>query len=487
MREHIPLFVSMIAAAAGGLICGPWLRRIAWRVGMLDRPKVRGVHGDTVARSGGMTIVASLMIGLLAQMLTAQALGVSEGYLSNLEHVYLLLPALGIFGIGALDDIRGLPALGKLGVQAIAALWVWALGFRLDALSFMGLVEVNTGWLSLPMTVLFVVALTNAFNLIDGIDGLCGGVSFIALAGVGMYRLIGGQVELTLALPLAAACAAFIRLNFGRPRCFLGDSGSMFLGFIVSALSLRAVRTPAQAVDVVPLFLLLSLPIIDVTTVFFRRILQGRSPMRADRGHIHHIALLIFDGSAPRATATLLTMALVAAFGSIVAGAEPSFAAAALAVPCGLFATIYALGGYLNPRSLWHAGPVTDAAELLATKAQREGPEPSLRDASMLDIMKRLELHGLELVDTQGLRQFALGECGKHYLQVPLYSGGRAQVGQLRIAADVALRSRLAFAAHLLLPLYPVFIDLLQRAEPAPLAAIVHQTTAPAARQGDIG
>ncbi len=464
----------MITAAVAGLVCGPWLRRIAWRVGMVDRPKVRGVHGDTVARSGGMTLVSALLIALLAQMLTAQAIGVTGGYLQNLEHVYLLLPALAIFGIGALDDMRGLPAVGKLCVQTIAALWVWALGFRLDAFSFMGLVEVNTGWLSLPLTVLFVVALTNAFNLIDGIDGLCGGVSFVALAGIGLYRVLGGQVELTLALPLAAACAAFLRLNFAGRRCFMGDSGSMFLGFIVSALALRAIRTPAGAVDVVPLFLLLSLPIIDVTTVFFRRILQGRSPLRADRGHIHHIALLIFDGSAIRATATLLTMVIVAAAGSIVAGVRPEFAAVAAAVPCGLYLTIYALGGYLNPKSLLQAGPVTDDAELLAAKAQREGPVAALTDNLMLDIVKRLELRGLELVDGQGQKQFGLGEVGKNYLSVPLYSGGRANVGCLRISASLMGRSQMAFAAHLLLPLYPVFIDVLQGEEAAPLAAIVH-------------
>ncbi len=473
MREHVPLFVSMFAAAAGGLIAGPWLRRAAWRVGMLDQPKVRGVHGDTVARSGGMTIVAALLFALLAQMLTAQALDVGDGYLNNLEHVYLLLPALAIFAVGALDDIRGLPALGKLGVQALAGLWVWALDFRLENLAFMGLIEVSAGWLSLPMTVLFVVALTNAFNLIDGIDGLCGGTAFIALAGIGMYRLAGGQVELSLALPLAAACAAFIRLNYSRPRSFLGDSGSMFLGFVISALALRAVRTPAGAVDVVPLFLLLSLPIIDVTTVFFRRILQGRSPLRADRGHIHHIALLIFDGSPGRAAAALLTMAVIAAAGSVVAGVQPAFAAAALAVPCGLYATIYALGGYLSPRALLQAGPVTDAADLLAARASRDGAAPALTDERMLEIVRRLQLRGIELVDVAGERRFALGDCGKVYLSVPMYSGGRACVGHLRLAADVTPRSRLAFAAHLLLPLYPAFIEVLRGQETATLAEIV--------------
>ncbi|CAG1771638.1 partial putative undecaprenyl-phosphate N-acetylglucosaminyl 1-phosphate transferase, partial [uncultured bacterium] len=275
--EHIPLLLGLLAAGGVVLGIGGYMRRAAWRIGMIDSPKLRGVHGDTVARSGGITIGAGLLAALLAETLASQALGV-RGFLAEINHVYLLLPALAILALGALDDIRGVGASPKLAVQGLAALWAWALGFSFDSFALFGLPEVSTGVFSLPLTLLFIVALVNAFNMIDGIDGLCAGTAFIALCGIAAFGWLNGRAEIALALPLAAAALAFLRWNYVKPRAFLGDAGSTFLGFVIAALALKAVRTQSGALDLVPLFLLLSLPIVDITVVFFRRIIQGRSP-----------------------------------------------------------------------------------------------------------------------------------------------------------------------------------------------------------------
>lgn len=476
LTAHLPLLAGIGAAAATVLSVGGAMRRLAWRVGMVDVPKLRGVHGDTVARSGGLTVAAGLLVALLAEQLVAQGLG-SEGHLERLDHVYLLLPAFALLALGALDDIRGIAPLTKLGVQALAALWAWALGFSFDSLALFGLPEVQTGVLSLPLTLLFIVALTNAFNLIDGIDGLCAGLGFISLTGIAAFGWLAGQADAALALPLAAACLAFVRWNLARPRSFLGDSGSTFIGFVSAALALKAVRTPQGALDLAPLFLLLSLPVVDVTTVFFRRLLQGRSPIRPDRGHIHHVALWIFDGGSRRAAAVLLLMASISAAAAWLCGWEPMFTAAALALPLGLYGAIYYLGGYLSLRNLLAAGPATDIAEALAS-AEGADPQSALSDPQLLRLLELLELSSLTLYDGDGVRRWKLGadRDSHHTLEVPLYAGGRVKCGWLVLKSPSRRRSALAFAAHLILPLYPLFMDALA-AEPPEVEGAPGRTT----------
>ncbi|MDH5641169.1 MAG: undecaprenyl/decaprenyl-phosphate alpha-N-acetylglucosaminyl 1-phosphate transferase [Nitrospira sp.] len=465
MIEFLPLGIGIVTAAVAVRYGGGWFRRAAWRIGMIDRPKLRGVHADTVARSGGMAIAAALLLSLLAQMISARALGLQDAYLSELSHVYLLLPLLGLFGIGALDDIRSLGAPAKLVVQALAALWAWVLGFSIESVDLFGVYFIDTGVLSPLVTVIFIVAVTNAINMIDGIDGLCSSVSAMALAGIGVFGIAGGDVQLALALPAAAAAAAFIRQNFRRPRAFLGDSGSMLFGFLIGALSLSALKGSSGAIQVAPLFVLLSLPIIDITTVFFRRILQGHSPLRADRGHIHHITLLIHGGSAKRATATLALMALVACVAAFMAAAYSELAPVAVALPIGLYGVIYVMGGYLSWRNLRAAGPATDIADLIAEQATTDGAGEALSAPGMIRLMELTRVTGLAVYDADNRPAWSLGGPRENdsVLELPLYSSGRVSVGRLEISGAEWPRWRLAFAAHLLLPLYPAFMEMLVR------------------------
>ncbi|MCC6465784.1 MAG: undecaprenyl/decaprenyl-phosphate alpha-N-acetylglucosaminyl 1-phosphate transferase [Planctomycetes bacterium] len=481
MLQYVPYVAGVAAAIAVVLGGASGFRRIAWRVGLIDRPKLRGVHSEPVARAGGMALASALLASLLTQMATARALGLHDAYLRDVDNVYLLLPALLLLGLGLLDDIRPLGAPFKLAVQSACAVWAWLLGFQIGNFELMGLVSVAPGWLSLPLTVIFVVAVTNAYNMIDGIDGLCSGASFIALAGIGAYTLLGGEVQLALALPLAAAALAFLRVNLGRPKSFLGDSGSMFLGFLVAALGLRAVRNEAGDLSVAPLFLLLSLPVIDITVAFFRRLLQGNSPLRADRGHIHHIGLLLFGGNVRRTTLSLLTMAAVAAAGALLAGAQPPLAAAAMALPLGLYAMVYRAGGYLSWRNLRAAGPATDLAEFLAAKLDDTNAREVLDDPAFLRLMDACGLTAVALCDEDGSVAFSLGvpDAGRGVLDLPLYAGGRARRGRLLLQGPAKRASALAFASHLLLPLYPAFMDVLDAdTRPVPATAATAESSA---------
>jgi hypothetical protein len=308
-----------------------------------------------------------------------------------------------------------------------------------------------------------VVAVTNAFNLIDGVDGLAGGTAFIALLGIGLFSMIGGELRLELALPLGAAALTFLRFNLGKPKTFLGDSGSMFLGFMVATLALRAVVTPeAQRIDVVPLFLLLSLPVVDIVMVFFRRLIQGASPLKADRGHIHHILLLLFNGNAPRTTATLLFMASLGAAGAVWAGAYPWLAGAAVALPLGLYVAVYAAGGYLNLRNLRNAGAATDAAQLLAKHASEGGAQAALSDAALPEWMELVGVSAIALFSENGERVWSAGvpDLERDSLNIPLFASGRVERGHL-VLQGKGRAGALAFAAHLALPLYPAFMELL--------------------------
>ncbi|MEE9312011.1 MAG: MraY family glycosyltransferase [Planctomycetota bacterium] len=470
MNQIIPVITASIAAIAVVLFAGPLFSRAAWRIGLIDRPKLRGVHCETVPRAGGIMIAAAFTVALLVQLATAKSLGVSN-YLQDIDYMYLLLVGLIILGVGMLDDIRALGAPTKLMVQSAAAIAAWFVGFQINHVDIFGVITLEMGYLSPVVTVIFIVAITNAFNMIDGIDGLCSGVAFIALLGLGLYSVNGGEYQASFVIPLAMATLAFLRWNFGKSRSFLGDSGSMMLGFIVGTVSLKAMALPdpetgVAVLKVVPLFLLLSLPIIDITAVFFRRIAQGRSPMRADRGHIHHIALQIFDWNTHRTTLTLLFMCSIGAAGAVLVETHPMWRGVAVALPVGLFMMIYLGGGYLSWRNLRNSGPATEVANRLAHFCKEYGAIRTLDHEDMLQLVRLCRIQALALFDEDENRVWSIGvpDLTRKTLEVPLYSAGRVKMGRLLIQGPVRTASQLAFPAHLLLPIYGTFMEYIEAA-----------------------
>jgi UDP-GlcNAc:undecaprenyl-phosphate GlcNAc-1-phosphate transferase len=428
---------------------------------LIDRPKLRGVHGEPVARSGGLTIAAALLCAVSAQMIVARALGVESAWLQDSDAFFLILPALLLVAVGVVDDIKPMGAPPKLAVQAVAALAAWSLGFRIDVLSIPGMAEFSIGWMSLPLTLIFIVAVTNAFNMIDGVDGLCSGTAGLALAGITAFALMGGMPPL-LALPLCVAALAFLRQNLSRQRAFLGDSGSMLLGFMIATLALQAVVAPSGALAVLPLFMLLSLPVVDITVTFFRRVIQGSNPLRADRGHIHHIMLLLSDGNSRHVTLTLTTMAAVGVAGAVACGVHPTLLPLTALLPLALYATVYACGGYLSWENLRNAGPATELALTLAELANEHGTGRALEREELIRLLKYTGITGIALFNEQGRRVWGAGKLDPRHetLTMPLYAAGRVRFGRLHLQGPGSA-GRMAFAAHLLQPLYTAFMEAL--------------------------
>jgi hypothetical protein len=316
---------------------------------------------------------------------------------------------------------------------------------------------------------LFIVAIVNAFNLIDGVDGLCSGTASLALVGLGMFAMFGGDVQFGLVIPLAVAAVVFLKHNFGSPKSFLGDSGSTFLGFVVATMSLKAVNGPA---GVLPLMMLVSLPAVDVTVAFFRRLIQGANPMEADRGHIHHILMLLLRGNSRAVTALLLAMAATGVAGAVLVGwmqgaaIHPAVAsvltATAVALPLTLYFTVYATGGYLTWSNLRNAGPATDLARVLCEIAGEHGALDALDREELIDLLEKTGITSIALHDEAGHRVWGMGinHPARQTLSLPLYAAGRVRCGRLMLQGR-GRATRMAFAANLLHPMFPAFMEVL--------------------------
>jgi UDP-GlcNAc:undecaprenyl-phosphate GlcNAc-1-phosphate transferase len=272
-----------------GALFTPLVRNAAARLGALDHAlSARKVHGRPVPRLGGIAIVAAFFAPLLALFFVSSEVGrrLWEGQEQTLA---LLMGGLGIAALGVYDDLKGSRARTKLVVQfSIAALMYWA-GYRIDTIANPFGPELGLGWLGLPFTVLWIAGVTNAMNLIDGLDGLAGGV---ALIGVGTSFTIaaihGEPLMLLFTASLAGAILGFLFYNFNPATIFMGDSGSMFLGFVLATTAIRSNQKSSTAVAIVVPILALGIPIADTLLAMGRRALRGAPLFSADRGHIHH-------------------------------------------------------------------------------------------------------------------------------------------------------------------------------------------------------
>lgn len=283
---------------------------IAFLISLLLSPAVIRLAGDRkiTARAHDpgkaervVPLLGGIGIFLAFSFATALAFLLSRNELLgsfDIHYLGLLLGGTIIVGLGIYDDIRGAKAPLKLAVQAAAAMALVACGYNVEVLTnpFGGQIQLGTwGW---PLVIVWVVAVTNAFNLLDGLDGLAAGTAAIAGLVLFFSSLDGFPFMPTIAIALVGACLGFLRYNRYPARIFLGDTGSLFIGFVLAAVSIQSsFKTTAGIALVLPLIALL-LPLADLTIAFFRRALRGRNPFAGDRHHLHH--KLVAMGFSPK-------------------------------------------------------------------------------------------------------------------------------------------------------------------------------------------
>lgn len=273
---------AFAVAAVIAFVVTPIVKNLANKVGAIDVPRdERRMHTAPVPRMGGLAIFLGFLLSVLLFVdIDRQLQGI-------------LLGSVVIAILGIVDDIMPLPALLKLMIQIIAALIVVWHGTVIEAITNPNLmsesVHVHLGAWAVPVTVIWIVAITNAVNLIDGLDGLAVGVSSIASISLLVIAIMVSEQSVALIMAaLAGACIGFLPYNFNPAKIFMGDTGSTFLGFILASMSIQGLFKFYAVVSFAVPFLILGLPLFDTAVAIGRRVIHGKNPMSPDRGHVHH-------------------------------------------------------------------------------------------------------------------------------------------------------------------------------------------------------
>ena len=282
MPDHVLAFMIALGIA---LILTPAVIAFARQTGALDKPDARKVHVRPIPRIGGIGIYAAFMASILVQLIFAD---VTPEFMTSL--IGLMIGGTIIVAIGIIDDYCDLPAKVKLLGQIFAAA-VLVIGFdvRIDVITDPFGDYIYLEFLAIPATIFWVVGLTNTVNLIDGLDGLAAGVSSIAAVTIFLVAMEEGIPFVAMVTAaLAGAAVGFLYYNFNPARIFMGDTGSMFLGFMLAGISVvGAVKSAATIALIVPI-LALGLPILDTTFAIVRRARNHRPIFKPDKGHLHH-------------------------------------------------------------------------------------------------------------------------------------------------------------------------------------------------------
>ena len=278
--------LCFISAFIVTLIAIPPIMRLVKKYSFYDMPGDRKEHNSPIPTMGGIAVITGMMMSLLLWF----------PFSNGAEQICFFFSLAVLFGLGILDDLKDLSAKYKLIVQVGLALLIALSGIRIT--SFDGLFGIT----ELPesaqytFTVLAIVGITNAFNLIDGIDGLAGGLGFMSLVILGIFLTMSGDSNTALvAFALAGGIFAFLYFNFNPAKIFMGDTGSLVLGFVIAVLSIRLMQVNVFAANSVlphaPVFVLgiVFIPVFDTLRVFALRVWKGGSPFVADKTHIHHL------------------------------------------------------------------------------------------------------------------------------------------------------------------------------------------------------
>ena len=255
----------------------PVIKKIAAHIGAIDIPDKRKVHKKPMPRLGGLGIYCGFLLGYMI-------FGEQTEMMNS-----VLIGSFVLIITGIIDDIKPLKAKYKIIGQLLAALIVTIYGgILLKDISFFGY-DMTFTWSSYPITILFILGCINCMNLIDGLDGLAGGISSIFFLTIGIIAYAQGRTGLTLSLTfiMLGSTLGFLLHNFNPAKIFMGDTGSMFLGFIISVVTLLGFKSIITSSIIIPLFILI-VPILDTTCAIIRRKLKGESISAPDKSHFHH-------------------------------------------------------------------------------------------------------------------------------------------------------------------------------------------------------
>ncbi len=277
MNDYISIFLMAFVIA---LACTPLAIKIAPLIGAIDIPKDnRRMHSKAMPRFGGMAIYLGTMASMIAFLpMDGKLMGILAG-------------GTLIFIVGIVDDLKGMPAKVKLACQILCAFILFEFSVRISFVAnpFGEGYFFFPWWLSLIVTIIWIVGITNTINLIDGLDGLAAGIAFIASISISYTAYLSDRPEISLAtLAIAGSALGFLPFNFNPAKIFMGDGGSLFLGFMLAGISVMGPMKGATIIaTVVPMFVL-ALPIFDTVFAILRRLVNGRPIMEADKGHLHH-------------------------------------------------------------------------------------------------------------------------------------------------------------------------------------------------------
>lgn len=273
------IFLTLFICFMLTILLTPLIKKLAIRIGAVDKPNQRKVHMKVMPRLGGLAIYISFIAGMLLLQPDSP------------HSLPILLGSLIIVLTGIIDDIRELSPRVKLMGQLAAALVVVLSGIHVEFINLPFGGQLEFGIFSIPLTILWIVGVTNAINLIDGLDGLAAGVSSIALLTIsGMAIIMGDAYVTVLGLILMASTIAFLFYNFYPAKIFMGDTGALFLGYMISVLSLLGFKNVTFISLIIPA-LILGVPISDTFFAIIRRLVHKQPLSAPDKSHLHHCLL----------------------------------------------------------------------------------------------------------------------------------------------------------------------------------------------------
>jgi UDP-GlcNAc:undecaprenyl-phosphate/decaprenyl-phosphate GlcNAc-1-phosphate transferase len=295
------IYVTMFICFIASILLTPVVKKLAFKIGATDKPNYRKVHQKIMPRLGGLAVFISFILGVLIIQPESQ------------YHIGIIIGSFIIILTGVFDDMYEISAKVKLLGQLLAAFSaVFIGGVDVDFINVPFFGQLDFGMLSLPLTILWIVGITNAINLIDGLDGLASGVSSIALITIaGMAYIMGNTYVVVIASIMLAATLGFLKHNFHPAKIFLGDTGALFLGYMIAVLSLLGFKGVTMISLIIPI-IILGVPISDTLFAIARRILHKQPLSAPDKSHLHHCLLGL--GFTHRQT-VLLIYAMAAFFG----------------------------------------------------------------------------------------------------------------------------------------------------------------------------